>query len=409
MTTETLTKDPLAEVDFLAPAFQDDPYGVYAEMIADHPIFYSERYRQFFAFSADAVRGVMVSRDFTVASPFRASRTLFGPTVVDIDGEDHRRLRIALSDAVNVRKNELYRQTIIRPTVTRIAGRLQGGVSQDWVTEFCDLIPLSIMSRIIGIPDEDFDFFKRVCAPIIAYLDFATPDTKSAGTGAMRELVPYLKDLLARLDREEIADETIISSYLEQRRTQGQPSMEEIVRHVSLLIPAAIDTTNRLIANCIWMLCDRPELQAHLRATPAAIPGFVAEILRYEPPIHTTLRMAAAETEVLGVQVPAGAAVTVNLAAAGRDPALFDDPDRFDPTRAPSNRVLSFGAGKHQCVGKNLATLEVCDVVEIVLATFDDIAFDPAAPRPRITGTAFRSPPVMPIIAQKAANQGSAQ
>ena len=360
-----MTKDPLAEIDFLTPAFQDDPYGVYADMIANHPIFYSERYGQFFAFSAVAVRSVMVNRDFTVASPFRATRTLFGPTVVDIDGEDHRRLRIALSDAVNVRKNKFYRQTVIRPTLSRIVGRLKHGVSQDWVKEFCELIPLLIMSRIIGIPDKDLDFFKRVCAPIIAYLDFATPDTKSAGTGAMRELVPYLDDLLARFDREEIAEETIISSYLEQRRTQGQPSMAEIIRHVSLLIPAAIDTTNRLIANCIWMLCDRPELQAHLRANPDAIPGFVTEILRYEPPIHTTLRMAAAETEVLGVQVPSGAAVTVNLAAAGRDPAFCDDPDRFDPTRSPSNRVLSFGAGKHQCVGKSLAMLEACDVVEV--------------------------------------------
>ena len=76
---EMRTKDPLAEIDFLTPAFQDDPYGVYAYMIANHPIFYSERYGQFFAFSAVAVRSVMVNRDFTVASPFRATRTLFGP------------------------------------------------------------------------------------------------------------------------------------------------------------------------------------------------------------------------------------------------------------------------------------------------------------------------------------------
>ena len=117
---EMRTKDPLAEIDFLTPAFQDDPYGVYAYMIANHPIFYSERYGQFFAFSAVAVRSVMVNRDFTVASPFRATRTLFGPTVVDIDGEDHRRLRIALSDAVNVRKNKFYRQTVIRITLSRV-------------------------------------------------------------------------------------------------------------------------------------------------------------------------------------------------------------------------------------------------------------------------------------------------
>ena len=109
MTMEARTKDPLAEIDFLDTDSQDNPYSVYADMLTNHPIFYSERYCQFFAFSADAVRNVMINRDFTVASPFRATHTLFGPTVVDIDGKDHLRLRIALSDAVNIRKNKFYR------------------------------------------------------------------------------------------------------------------------------------------------------------------------------------------------------------------------------------------------------------------------------------------------------------
>ncbi len=392
--------DPLAEVDFLGRAFQDDPYPVYAKLIKETPFFYSDRYRQYFAFSAEAVRAVMVSKDFTVESPFRASRIMFGPTVVDLDGENHRRLRIALSEAINVGKNQQYREEIILPTIRERVADLKDGEAQNWVSDFCDLVPLQVMSRIIGIPDSDFDFFKRVCAPIISYLDFATPETKAAGIAAMGELVPYLDDLLAGLVEVGSFDSSIIGSYLRQQHENGQPSMVEITRHVSLLIPAAIDTTNRLIANCIWLLCDTPDLQKKLRGDTAAISNFVTEVMRYEPPIHTTLRLAAKATEVLGVPVPAGAAVTVNLAAAARDPALFDGPDNFDSERPPSNRVLSFGAGKHQCVGKNLATIEICDCVEVLLDTFADIAFAPG-PKPQITGTAFRSPVVMPIIAHK--------
>lgn len=408
MLAETLERegDPLAEVDFLACDFKDDPFGVYARMIAEHPIFYSKRYRQHFAFSAEAVRQVMVSRDFTVSSPFRASRVLFGPTVVDIDGEDHRRLRIALSEAINVRKNQTYREWIVRPTIERVADGLEEGRRQDWVEEFCDVIPLSVMSRIIGIPDEDFAFFRRICGPIIAYLDFATADTKRAGRAAMAELAPYLEALLKRPSRADRFDDSIIGSYLDQQRRLGQPSTTEIVRHVSLLIPAAIDTTNRLIANCIHVLCSNPTLQARLREEPAGIPSFVSEVLRFEPPIHTTLRFASVDTAVLNHAIPAGAAVTVNIGAVGRDPSLFKRPDCFDPTRSPSKHVLSFGAGKHQCVGKNLATIEVCDCVEILLRRFEDIAFAPDTERPRITGTAFRSPLTLPIVAKRSAAEG---
>jgi cytochrome P450 len=394
--------DPLADTDFLSRGFQDSPYELYGKMICDHPIFYSGSYRQYFAFSAAAVRGVMVSQNFTVASPFRASRVLFGPTVVDIDGEDHRRLRIALSDAINVRKNAAYREQIIRPKVLDIARALKDGLSQDWVADFCDIVPLSIMSRIIGIPDKDFEFFRAVCGPIIEYIDFSTAETKRAGIDAMAKLRSYIKDLLAQGGQQGAFGETIIGSYLDQQSRLGQPSTEEIIRHVSLLIPAAIDTTNRLIANCIFMLCADSALQQRLRENPEGIIDFVSEVQRFEPPIHTTVRFANCDTEVEGQAIPSGAAVTVNLAAAGRDPSLFFDPNRFDATRAPSNRVLSFGAGKHQCVGKNLAMIEICDCMEALLGVFVSFKFDPNAPVPRITGTAFRSPPSLPIIAEKA-------
>ncbi len=403
MTTVCKLEDPLAYVDFLSIEFRDNPYRVYAEMLAEHPIFYSERYRQYFAFSEQAVREVLSGKDFTVESPFRASRILFGPTVVDLDGGDHRRLRIALSDTINARKNQLYREQIIRPIIHRSLDRMGDNCSRDWVADLCDQVPLLIMSKIIGIPEKDFDFFRKVCGPIIKYLDFATVETKKAGTEAMAELKPYLSELLTNLHQGGHFEETIIGSYLEQQQSLGQPSMEEIIRHISLLIPASIDTTNRLMANCVYMLCADKVLQARLRDEPDGIPSFVAEVLRFEPPIHTTLRIAKANTQVLGLDIPMGAAVTVNLAAAGRDPSLYSEPDRFNPLRAPSSRNLSFGAGKHQCLGKNLARLEVFDFIAVLLQTFADVSFDPSVERPRITGTSFRSPRELSIVASKAA------
>ena len=394
-----LQTDPLSDIDFLSREFQENPYPLYKVMRKNHPIFYSDRHRQYFAFSAEAVRSVMVGRDFTVENPFRASRILFGPTVVDLDGENHRRLRVALSETINIGKNQIYRDTIIRPIIADILNKIQDGVAQDWVADLCDLLPLKVMSQIIGIPDDGFAFFKRVCAPIIAYLDIATPQTRAAGTAAINELVDYLEVLLSSLEQAPAADKTIIGSYLRQKQA-GSITNEEIIRHVSLLIPAAIDTTNRLLANCIWMLCDKPDIAQYLRDAPEDVSKFVAEVLRYEPPIHTTLRFAAKDTAVLGVRIPQGAAVTVNLASASRDESVFPDPDRFDIKRKPSNRVLSFGAGKHQCVGKNLATIEVCDCMTAILSHFSEFEFA-SDTRPKIMGTAFRSPSDLMIVGVK--------
>ena len=396
---KNLQTDPLSDVDFLAREFQENPYPLYKVMIKNHPIFYSDRHRQYFAFSAEAVRSVMVSNDFTVENPFRASRILFGPTVVDLDGENHRRLRVALSETINVGRNQIYRDTIIRSVITDILNNIQDGIAQDWMADLCDLLPLKVMSKIIGIPEDRFAFFKRVCEPIIAYLDIATPQTRIAGTVAINELVDYLEVLLSSLEQLPSGDETIIGSYLRQKEA-GSIKKEEIIRHVSLLIPAAIDTTNRLLANCIWILCDKPDIAKYLRKAPEEVSKFVAEVIRYEPPIHTTLRFAAKDTSVLGVRIPQGSAVTVNLASASRDESVFPDPDRFDIKRKPSNRVLSFGAGKHQCVGKNLATIEICDCITAILSNFSEFQFA-SGTRPKIMGTAFRSPSDLMIVSIK--------
>ncbi len=133
------------------------------------------------------------------------------------------------------------------------------------------------------------------------------------------------------------------------------------------------------------LLLDHPDHLKHLREHPDAALSYVEEILRLEVPTHFGARYAATDTTVAGVDIPKGSWVLVLLAAANRDPAVFPDPDVFDPNRFDATREasLTFGAGIHYCLGAALARLEGVSGLNLLLERFCDISLarPPAAPR----------------------------
>jgi cytochrome P450 len=133
---------------------------------------------------------------------------------------------------------------------------------------------------------------------------------------------------------------------------------EELLSSAVLLLVAGHETTVNLIANGMLTLLRHPEVFARLRREPELIIGFVEELLRHEPPVHfLPTRTALADIDLAGTTIPAGAPITVVLAAANRDPNRFPNPDRFDPDRT-DNQHLSFGSGIHYCYGAPLARME---------------------------------------------------
>jgi cytochrome P450 len=133
-------------------------------------------------------------------------------------------------------------------------------------------------------------------------------------------------------------------------------SHAELISTCALLLIAGHETTVNLIANGLLALLRRPDELAALRANPERAQGVVEETLRFDPPVQLIPRIAADDLTVGGMDVARGDLVVMLIAAAQRDPAVFADPDRFDPTR--DNRHLAFGLGAHFCLGAPLARLE---------------------------------------------------
>ena len=392
--------DPLSAVDFLDSSFMRDPYQLYKKLVAEYPIFYSHRHGRHFAFSYKYVRKILASTSFTVDSPLKASRVLFGKTVADVEGDDHKRLRAILGKTFNIKAHQDYCKNFVRPVVGEMLSEIDDSGPRDWVNTFCNVAPMNVMAKIIGIPQKKYAFFRECSISIISYLDYASEVNRKLAMDACFRLEEFLREWLSSIKVSEINNENLIASLLKESEMHSRISTDEIVSQIMLMIPAATDTTNRLIATCMFFLCKDLYLQNELRKDTTMIEAFVLEVLRYEPPVHSVVRFATNNVEFGKLEIPKGAVVTVNVAAANRDPDFIPDAHVFNPFRMDNRKSMSFGFGKHQCLGQNLATVEVCEVIEMLLRRFDQFKFHPKYPSPVIEGTTFRSPNEMFVQVQ---------
>ncbi|WP_457032982.1 cytochrome P450 [Kitasatospora sp. P5_F3] len=370
-----------------SPAFRLDPYPAYARLREQGPLVWSEPDRTYYVTTHQAVGAVLKDKNASVESPFRASRVLFGRTVMDVDGREHARLRSLTNRSFAAPAVPGYLEDLVPNSVHRVIDGLGGSGRADFVAGFANEVPIRVMSQIIGVRTEDVAEFQSCTDAVIGYFDAATPDTRRAAVTAwagMRELLHRRVDELRPAP-----DGSVIGQLLTAAAEGAEVADDEIVRQIGLLIPAAIDTSNRLLANALHVLCAHPELLERAYAEPELLEGIVEETLRFEPPIHSTVRIWTGG-ELLGTEVPRGSLLTVLLGSANRDPEVFPDPDVFDSER-PAARHLSFGAGRHQCMGRRMALAEVITALRILLERCPGLRFAEPHPDP-IEGFSFRSP-----------------
>ncbi len=149
----------------------------------------------------------------------------------------------------------------------------------------------------------------------------------------------------------------------------------QLLANLTLLLFAGFETTTHLLGNGLRLILTTPEVERSLRAGIMPAQAFVAELLRYDPPVHLgTDRWRPEAGDLCGVPIPAGSRVMALLGAANRDPRTFAEPDRFDPARPDGASLLSFGAGPHYCLGAALARLEATVAFPLLLDGFPWLA-----------------------------------
>ncbi len=268
------------------------------------------------------------------------------------------------------------RMALLEPEITEDATRyteraLAKGTA-DFMTEIGNMVPISVISRLIGFRDSDLDSLLRAALNSVAML---------AGTGSLEDIqklwlasniTPWIAEQLAHAAQSPGDD---ILTSIERGVASGALKTQEGITILQTMLAAGGESTTSLLGNATRILADDQALQAELRAAPERIPAFVEEAARLEPPFRHHMRVATKDTELGGVEIPSGATILLFWGAANRDPAMFESPDELRFGRPL--RHVTFGRGIHQCVGAPLARLEAKIVLTVLLEHTANIAIAP--------------------------------
>jgi cytochrome P450 len=314
------------------------------------------------------------------------------PSFLSLDPPDHTRLRRLVSKAFAPRVIARLEPRIreLSDELLTAAGAKAAGVEGDGeaggssgqieiVGQLAYPLPVRIISELLGVPPGDHARFAAWSASLAHSLQprFLADDgsTDAAALQASLEFGDYFRELIAAR-RARPADDLL--SELIRAEDDGQRlSEQELIATCVLLLVAGHETTVSLISNAILALLRHPEQLAALRADPDLATGAIEETLRYDAPVQFTGRVARGGMQVGGVTAPDGAVLLLLLAATGRDPEVFADPDRFDISRRGAGH-LAFAAGPHFCLGAPLARLEATIAVQAFATRVTAPELDPA-------------------------------
>jgi pentalenic acid synthase len=304
--------------------------------------------------------------DFPATSPrFQGLRDR-RPAFISLDPPEHGTRRRMLISDFTVKRIKGMRTDIERIVHGFIDDMLAAGPPADLVSQFALPVPSMVICHMLGVPYADHDLFQDASRRLVQAQD-------AAGAVAAREdLDHYLDGLITKLAAEPGggAGQGMLGSLVAEQLANGDMDREELVSTALLLLVAGHETTASMTSLSVITLLEHPDQHAALRADPGLVPGAVEELLRYLAIADVAGgRIAKADIEIDGQLIRAGEGVIVTNSIANRDGSVFEDPDTFDVRRSPRHHI-AFGYGVHQCLGQNLARLEL----EVILtALFDRI------------------------------------
>ncbi len=366
-------------LDARNPAFYSDPNRVYAALHDACPTFYWEEQRQWFCTGYETVNALLRDRRFGRQILHIATREELGMpeplahtrhfdaaeahSLLELEPPEHTRLRTLVNRAFVSRHIEK-----MTPEIEALANRLIDGFEKDGKIEllssFADIIPVTMIARMIGIPEEMGPQLLRWSHDYVGMYMFkrSRADEEAADRSA-REFADYVRSMIAAR-RAEPRDDLL--SHMIHTEHKGQFLTEdELISTTIVLLNAGHEATVHQIGNSVRVILESGIEPATLFCDPKTTERTVEETLRICAPVHIFQRYCLEPAEVDGVSFKRGDKVSLILAAANLDPSKFTDPLTFRPDRDEGVN-LSFGAGIHFCIGAPLARLELNLVLPIL-------------------------------------------
>jgi len=305
--------------------------------------------------SADSSRDGYPSTSLAVAQ----TREEF-PTFLQMDAPDHPFLRRMVTSDFSVKASELRREEAAQIVAEAIESLLKLSPPVDFIERFALVVPSTVISKILGVPYDDHDFFQTRSQTLIS--GHSTPEEIAVATGEMRD---YLSDLVDSKDREPGDD--LLSRLVVNHMRTGELTHDQLVAHARLLLTGGHDTTASMIGLGTLALLLNPEARDQLAGDPSLMRNAIEEMLRYFTITHIGRRRVATSDIAIGeVTIKPGEGIIADHFLGNRDPLVFPNPHDFDVHR-DTRAHMAFGYGPHQCLGQHLARVELQVVFQQLL------------------------------------------
>ncbi|WP_437505909.1 cytochrome P450 [Sorangium sp. So ce1099] len=359
----------MSRLNLFSPDVRENPYPFYAELRRSSPVCQVDPNGMWVVTRHDDVVAalkntqVFSSAGLRVASepPHLQRHNPLSDSLILADPPRHSQLRNLIGRAFTATTVGSL-EPAMRSSAAQLADEIVQRRTVDFIPDFAHRAQASVLVQLLGLDSSLQDKFQRWTTDILSIGAIAPDDLTRLHEvrETIDEMERYMKDLLASRRRQ--LENDLLSDLLRSRVNDGELTEKDLMGFLFLLFVAGLETAVTLMTHIASIFAAFPAWMDRLRAEPALIPQFIEEVLRFEPPVHATMRLTLTETELAGVRLPAHAVVVLLVGSALRDETKFQDPDSFHPERrAQAN--LAFGHGAHFCLGAPLARAQARVVI----------------------------------------------
>ena len=391
---EPVRPDALEEIDFLDGALQNCPYHAYEKLREEAPI-WQDPITGFFVISRfNDIRDVLLDlkrfvnsmeggqnsrssldneRALRMQNMYEEKGWLPAPTLAGRDDPNHREMRAMLNEAFRPAKiNQM--DPFVEETAYKLIDSFIEDGRCDWVQQYAVPLPLIVIGRQMGVPEDDIWRIKAWTDAWVQRLGLMQTEEEERWSVEMEiEAQHYFQPRFERL--REQPDDTLLSEMVNRVIPEWGRPLNDNELHAEMMADTFVggsETTTNAIAYGMKLLIENPDVWSELKSDPDQyLKTFCEEVLRLEGPVQGLFRMAAEDVELQGVAIPAGTMINIRYASANRDQREFECPEKLDLHREKPGRHLGFGSGIHHCLGAPLARRELywafkalCDRVE---------------------------------------------
>jgi len=295
--------------------------------------------------------------------------------LIDIDGDDHRRLRKLVQPAFTPPAADKWRPAM-REMLAELFERVAPAGRCEFVASFAKPYPSSMIATIMGAPLDDTPRLQEWANTIQGQFDPVKVATQlPALERAAVEFQDYAWDLLRK--RQRTPSDDLISTLIHAEEEGDRLSEQECVDLVSAVLVGGVDTTQSQLAHGLRLFAEHPDQWRLLAEDPSLAAAAVEEVVRFEPITPFTARMVLEDIEYRGVSFPEGTLIFAASVTANRDPAAIEEPERFDiGAERGRAKPLTLGAGPHFCLGANLARAELQEAFAFLSQKMPDLELD---------------------------------